>query len=94
MSSYTHYALIQIGHVVLGVGKTPAEARNDARHVLETPDKADETVPLNSAVAGDLAIVHCTGELAARVRSGGGDILYEHDGIDYIRLPEKPWLYR
>lgn len=91
MNSYTHYALIQVGHGVYGVGRTPAEARNEAREVLDPPEKADETVPLSSAIAGDLAIVHCTAELAERVRSRGGDILYEHEGIDYIRLPRNDW---
>jgi hypothetical protein len=94
VNDYTHYALIRIGHAVLGVGKTVAEARNDAHQALDSPEKAEETVPLNSAVAGDLAIVHCTSELAVEVRSHGGDLLYEHDGIDYIRLPEQPWVHR
>lgn len=64
----THYAVVQIGYAIFGVGETPDEAQDDAREWLDDPcDDMDE----DSQIIGNLATVECTKKLHDYVVKNG-----------------------
>ena len=67
------YAVLQIGHDVYGVGKTPNEAIRDAAEWL---DQLGWPVPLSAAVYGDVVVVPCSARFAARYQEDGGGFGY------------------
>lgn len=92
---FTHYALIQTGHCVFGVGVTEDEARESAAEWLDGGEDEANRVPefdgmpalRRSTVDGDLAIVPCTEEFAVHVEAHGTTTWAETD--DGICLPSE-----
>lgn len=66
---FTHYALIQVGHAIFGVGETEDDARDNAREWLDSHDAADLDEPAN--VDGSICCVPCTKALYDRVMENG-----------------------
>lgn len=77
--TYTHYALLQIGGPIYGVGTTEADARDDAIEWLDPqdPDAAQRALyypdlsACAQAVDGDLVVTRITRALYDRVRHEG-----------------------
>lgn len=85
---FTHFALIQTGQCVFGVGETAEAARADAVEWVDGGDISNVPVFRNlgalrtQTVVGDLAIVPCTAAFAARVRENGTQVWDEtNEGI-------------
>ena len=83
----TRYALISWGGGIWGIGKTPDDARDDARQYLAENGQGDEAddAPLHPLTAakpliGTLVVVECTEALADAVACNGGDVPYQDTG--------------
>ncbi len=82
---FTHSALVQLGHVVFGVGSTEQEAREDAAEWLEadeeyTGEKIVDAVPCyvrGNHAEGDLVVICCTAALVESVLAHGGNLVWE-----------------
>jgi len=78
-----HFAVIQEGHGVYGVGATESEAIA-ACNRLGTPDRVRAAlVPQDSAQHGDIVLAECTEDLYHQVTSYGfePEFEYSEDGI-------------
>ena len=84
--SNKYYAVYQAGHAVYGVGKTPAEAIEDAREWVDNGETLEsELVERSRANDGDMVVEECSEALFNEVQESGGDIVFsEHE--DIIRL--------
>jgi hypothetical protein len=66
---FTHYALIQVGHAIYGVGETEDDARDDARQWLDDADDADLDEPVRTD--GSICCVPCSQALYLHVKEFG-----------------------
>ena len=95
MNTVTYYALIQIGHCIMGVGASEQDARDDAAQWMDGGEEEAEKVENFSSTQamrhscndGDLAIVPCTLALFEKVQTSGTCTFEEKDGV--ICLPEE-----
>jgi hypothetical protein len=81
---FTHYAIVQLGHEVFGIGKTLSSARAHAVQSLvwgrDTKRKATSIVngalryAFGQSIEGDVVYAPCTKSLVDLVREEGGGI--------------------
>ena len=78
-----HYAIVQAGTVVYGVGTTIPEAQADANEWIDgewTADRVSYQSEYNDAKTFDrLVLCECTKRLYDTVKKSGGDVMFDFD---------------
>lgn len=81
---FDHYAVIQNGYAIFGVGETEEEAREDAAQWL---DDSKESLKQESGIDGGICCVNCTKSLHDAVKENGTLTWADHN--DGICLPKE-----